>query len=133
MPGKESLFQALRDPLFWIAPAQNAPGKSLLQRLFDARYADLLNEYVRRNAVILLFEVVATARSLQARSSWLMTMWQVMEVVFILAVALVVWLKLGLSVLAVLVALMMISFSLGMLIFVPHLLNYYRFLKWYMD
>ncbi len=131
--GKETLFQALRDPLFWIAPAQNAPGKSLIQRLFGVRYADVLNEYVRRNAVILPLEVVATARSLRARSAWLMTMWQVMGVGFILAVVLVVWLKLGLSVLAALVALMLICFSLGMLIFVPHLLNYYRFLKRYMD
>ena len=51
--GSEDLFQALSDPASWAVPAHYAPGKSLFQRAFSLRYADVLNEYVRRNSVIL--------------------------------------------------------------------------------
>jgi hypothetical protein len=120
---------ALGDPASWVVSAESVPGKSLFQRVFSLRYADVLDQYVRRNSIILPFEVVATARSLQARSTRLISMRQTIWLVLISMVGMVISQAIGLGALALLLVLSVVNIFLAWLIFAPHLLNYYRFLK----
>ena len=92
MAGSENLFQALNDPASWVVQAHYTPDKFLGQRIFTLHYADVLNEYVRRNLVILPFEVLATAWSLRARSTRLISPRQTIGMVL---VSLAVMLKLA--------------------------------------
>jgi hypothetical protein len=132
LPGQETLLQALGDPMSWAAPAQAAPGKSLFERVFTLRYADVLNNYVLRNSVILPFEVLATARSLQVRSARLISIWQALWLVLVSMIVMAISQAFGQGALVSLAMLFLVNLLLGWLIFAPHLLNYYRFLKRHM-
>jgi hypothetical protein len=112
--------------------AESAPGKSLFERAFSLRYADVLDEYVRRNSIILPFEVLATARSLQARSTRLISPGQTLWLVLVSVVVMIISQAAGLGALTSLLVLSLFDIFLVWLIFTPHLLNYYRFLKRFM-
>jgi hypothetical protein len=129
MPGRVNLLQMLSDPATWVVPAANMPDKSLFQRMFSQRYADVLDEYVRRNSVILPFEVVATAKSLKERSNKLISWQQILWLVSISVSVMIFGQLVGLNAIELLLVLLLCNYSLWPLIFAPHLLNYYRFLK----